>query len=222
MNNGICQSNRISYNCSCVNNYYGTNCQYFSLNSTTFVNSSILTQEQGNALLNLANLSSTSIYAKIYSASINGFGAVNFHSKCDNVLGTLIVIKTINSYVFGGFTLANWGNNGGYQTDANAFIFSLINQYNYPVRLNVTNAANAIFASSSYGPIFGNGFDLYIADQFISNTNSRTQLGNAYQLPLNMTYGTMASQSFLAGSYYFQPIEIEVYSINGNLLFYFI
>ena len=189
------------------------------MNSTTFVNSTILTQEQGNALLNMVNLSSTSITAKIYSASINGFSATNFHSKCDNILGTLIIIKTLNSNIFGGFTLANWLNSG-WRTDTNAFIFSLINQFNYPIRLNIINSSYAIYANSSLGPTFGNGNDIIIADQSNSNLNSYSNLGSAYQLPpLNMTYGSFAAQYFLAGSYNFQPIEIEVYSINCNLFF---
>jgi len=187
------------------------------LNSTTFVNSTILTQEQGNALLNLVNLPSTSIYAKIYSASLNGFGVSNFHSSCDNILGTLTVIKNINLNVFGGFTLSNWySSSGGYNYDSNAYLFSLINQNNYPIKLKILNPNYAIYASPSYGPTFGNGFDLFIANQSNNNTNSYSNLGSSYQLPVGFTSGTTAVQSFLAGSFNFQPFEIEVYSINCN------
>ena len=170
--------------------------------------------------MNLIGIPLNTTLTKLYSASINGFGASNFHSKCDNILGTLTIIKTLNNNVFGGFTNANWVNSG-WQTDANSFIFSLINQYNYPIKLNITNPLKAVYAINGNGPTFGNGQDFYIADQSNSNTNSFSQLGNTYQLPFsNMTYGSTAAKSFLAGSYNFQTIEIEVFSINGNLKFF--
>jgi hypothetical protein len=79
-----------------VNNYYGPNCQYVQLNSTTFVNSTILSQEQGIALMSLIGIPSNTKLTKLYAGSINGFGASNFHSNCDGFYGTLTIVKSSN------------------------------------------------------------------------------------------------------------------------------
>jgi hypothetical protein len=105
------------------------------MNSTTFINSTIFTQEQGNALLNLVNLPSSSVITKIYRASIDGFGLSTFHSKCDSILGTLTIIKTINKNVFGGFTKANWDSHGN-KPDNASFVFSVDKFTKYPIQNN--------------------------------------------------------------------------------------
>ena len=42
-----------------------------------------------------------------YRASSDGWGATDFHSKCDNQ-GPTIVIVQVGNYIFGGFTNCNW------------------------------------------------------------------------------------------------------------------
>ena len=194
-----------------MNNYYGLNCQYLTLNSTTFIGSTILTQEQGISLFNL--IGNQSISKTLYRASRDGFLASSFHSKCDNKGATLTLIKSSNGNIFGGFTKANWNGNS-WIIDSNAFLFSLINQYDYPIKLNIKSdkVAYAINANPSYGPYFGDAPDLYIADQSNSNTNSFSQLGGTYDLPQNF--------AFLAGTPYFSTLEIEVYQIDGNIFYY--
>ncbi len=170
--------------------------------------------------MSLIGIPSNTKLTKLYAGSINGFGASNFHSNCDGFYGTLTIVKSSNLNVFGGFTKSLWNSSNAYQSDSDAFIFSLINQYNYPVKLNPIKSVTAVYTSSSYGPTFGNNHDFYIADQSISNTNSRSNLGNSYMLPLNMTAGSTSAQTFLAGSLNFQTIEIEIYSINGLRVFF--
>lgn len=71
---------------------------------------------------------------------------------------------------------------------------------------------HAIYGCSSYGPTFGNGHDLHIADQASSNTYSTSYLGYAYQPPsVHYSYGSTFAQEFLAGSANFQPDEIETF-----------
>ena len=41
---------------------------------------------------------------KIYQATIDGDGAINFHSKCDNIPNTLVLIKSAGNRRFGGLT----------------------------------------------------------------------------------------------------------------------
>lgn len=195
------------------------------LNSTYFVNSTILTQEKSVQLLKLTNFPVNSGIKLLYQASRDGFSTVNFTQKCQNQSGTLTVVKVQNSSnIFGGYTRAAWATQQGYRNDSNAFLFSLVNQYNLPTILNVTNSWSAIYSGSGSQycmPFFGYGIsnaDLFIADQSNMNQNSFSNLGQSYRLPMSFAYGSAAAQSFLAGSFYFQVNEIEVYLITGKKL----
>ena len=61
------------------------------------------------------------------------------------------------------------------------------------------------------GPTFGNGHDIYIASYASSNTDSYTSLGHTYSPPSGHSHSSSFTQSFLAGSYTFQPDEVEVF-----------
>jgi len=221
-NNGTCNFNSSStvYICQCVNNFYGPNCQYQPLNSKTFINSTILTQELGVSLMNLIGIKSNSAITKVYQASINGFVANNFHSKVYGIKGSLFVIKSTNGNVFGGFTKISLGLlPEGWYSDPSSFLFSLINQQNYPCKLNPKdNNAQIVPASKNYIVAFGSsnstasGSDIAIYDESNSQIQSYSNLGFAYQLPQNITIDT---KFFFAGSYNFQTLEIEVYTGNN-------
>ena len=45
---------------------------------------------------------------KLYQSTIDGDGGVNFHSRCDNIPNTLVLIKSAGNRRFGGFTSAKW------------------------------------------------------------------------------------------------------------------
>jgi hypothetical protein len=83
-------------------------------------------------------------YTLIYQATKHGFLISDFHSKCDGILNTLMIIKTSDSYVFGGFTTKDWSQVSGFQADSNAFIFSLINPFNRSVKMNIVENSSAI------------------------------------------------------------------------------
>jgi len=146
----------------------------------------------------------------IYRASNDGFEAINFHSKCDNKQNTLVIIKSTNGNVFGGYTEQTWNSIDGYKADPNSFIFSLINKDNKPIKIKWSQN-KGICCDDIHGPSFGGGCDLRIADKSNSNTNSRSNLGHSYIHP-DYAYGSTEAKSFLAGSYNFQVSEIEVFT----------
>jgi hypothetical protein len=175
------------------------------LNSTIFTNSTILSNEDSLILCNLTNIPTNKSLSLVYQASRDGFKASDFHSKVNGVQGTFIIIQTSSSFVFGGYTEADWSGNN-YKTDFNSFIYSLKNSFNKPLKMYQTTN-NAIYASSSYGPTFGGGHDIYISDQSNINANSYSSI-NSYEIP-----SIGSSTSLLAGSYNFKTFEIEVYSV---------
>ena len=101
-------------------------------------------------------------------------------------------------------------------SSSTAFIFSLVNKPGWgPVTFRPPGEHHsyqyATYDIRAYGPTFGTGHDLYIASYASSNTNSYSNLGRAYSPPSGHSYHTSFTQSFLAGSYYFQPDEVEVF-----------
>ena len=164
-------------------------------------------------LCNLTNIPKNKSWPLLYQASRDGFKASDFHSKVNGIQGTLTLIKTVGNYVFGGYSVADWGSYNS-KDDPTAFIFSLNNSFNKSVKMNIKQGYNAIYATSSYGPTFGNGYDFYISDQSNINTNSYTNI-YSYEMP---SFGY--SSTLLAGTYSFKTFEIEVYSVLIDRKFY--
>ena len=96
---------------------------------------------------------------KLYYATIDIDNANDFHSNCDNIPNTLVLIKTSGNRRFGGFTSVEWTSSvkGEYKHDPNAFLFSLDKQKIYSYSGN----KNAIYNRKTIGPKFGN-YDFYI------------------------------------------------------------
>ena len=103
--------------------------------------------------------------------------------------------------------------NSIYKYDANAFIFSLVNDDQRPVKMKINqNNQKAIRSNRFFGLIFGGGHDLYIFSDSNTNTTSYSNLGFTYQHP-NYQYKSAQAKSFLAGSYKFSTSEIEVFQV---------
>jgi len=73
----------------------------------------------------------------------------------------------------------------------------------------VANPTYAIYRYSSYGPRFGRGAAVYIANNANSNTNSYTDFGqySDYSVPS----GVQDQYTILAGTRNFTPDEVEVF-----------
>jgi hypothetical protein len=147
----------------------------------------------------------------LYRSSIDGFTANVFHGKCDGKCdGTLTIIKTKDNYVFGGYTKVAWDQSESYKNDPEAFIFSFKNNSNKPVKINNVDGTNAIYCYPGYGPTFGDGHDIQIANASNTNTTSFSNFSYRYKLD-GYDNGSDESNTFLAGSYNFQVSEIEVF-----------
>ena len=103
-----------------------------------------------------------------------------------------------------------------YHYDSKAFLFSLVNKPGWaPVKLPQTgkysSRAQSIRFSSSYGPAFGGGFDIYISNSASSNSNSYSGLGHTYSPPSGHSFNSNFAQTFLAGTHAFTPDEVETF-----------
>ena len=70
--------------------------------------SKILTGEQLNDLMNLTEFPLNQTWQLLYRATVDGFEAAKFHSKCDGKMGTLVVIRSTNGNIYGGFSEQDW------------------------------------------------------------------------------------------------------------------
>jgi hypothetical protein len=134
--------------------------------------------------------------------------------KCDNKSPTLSICKAHeSSYIFGGFASVTLNGSQNYKSDPNAFLFSLTNKDNKPIKMKIENPNKhqyAIYCHSTIGPSFGFSGDLCIANNANTTMDSYSNLGGTYSYP-QYAKGTNEAASFLAGSYEFQLEEIEVY-----------
>ena len=133
-----------------------------NINKLVLKNKSVIMNENEFEMIHLAIKSrlnkEVKELKKLYQATIDGDGGVNFHSRCDNIPNTLVLIKSAGNRRFGGFTSEKWESttSGKYKDDKNAFLFSLDKQKIYSYK----NNGYAIYNYKDSGPIFGCGHDI--------------------------------------------------------------
>jgi len=206
--------------------------QNFSAPATTYTITGLTTGLTYNASLSATNIAGTSNYTTavtvstlnsilltsgmiqslgvstnitlLYRASRDGFAGSVFHSKCDNQGATLSVIRATNGRIAGGFTPTSWNSLNQYisVTSGQAYLFSTSGN-TATKYFNTIYPQYSMYTYVNYGPTFGGGHDLNIADN--SNTNN-----NSYSYA--HSYSGFSSTT-LFGSQNFQTNEIEVFKI---------
>ncbi|EFC46993.1 TLDc domain-containing protein [Naegleria gruberi] len=167
---------------------------------------------------------SKSIPKLLYRGTIDGFKAKNFHSKCDNAGPTLVIIKSEHDELFGGFTTQNWKsptNDYAFGKDNSAFIFKIIPENeNYQFQkfdILKNKQKHAIYLDNNYLSSFGAyGCDICIKDDCNLNSHSFSKFGCNYELPDGFKTDSFEAHSYLAGSYEFRVVEIEVFKIRNQ------
>ena len=159
-----------------------------------------------NILSNLFNTTNI-IFEQIYKASCFGDNTNAFHSKCDNIKNTLMLIITDDKRRFGGFTSVEWDKSNKYKFDDKAFLFSLDSfEVYYILDKYKDKAINC--RENFYAPIFGD--DLFIFDGFFSSKLNKTE-----EKYFDYSKSKMINEEFkLSGQKYFTITEMEVYKIN--------
>jgi hypothetical protein len=147
----------------------------------------------------------------LYRGSRDGFKGSDFHSKCDGHLNTVTVILTTKGFIFGGFIPIAWDSSNSNKADNSqqSFVFSVKNARNSdPRSFPLVNSKCAIKCCASYGPTFGNGNDIHIADRCNENTRNFTNLGYGYRNDTGLN-----GREVFTGNSNFQVKEIEVFTI---------
>jgi hypothetical protein len=151
-------------------------------------------------------------FTLLWRGSRDGFGARDFHGRCDGHANTLTFIEDTAGNILGGFTPVEWDSTGRLKADPTrkSFIFTLKNPHNIPTRkftLRTEAKDTAIGCWSSWGPHFR---DIGVADNCNANTSSYAYFAGQDSY-LNDT--GLKWPAFFTGSKNFRVKEVEVFEI---------
>lgn len=138
-------------------------------------------------------------FKMIYKGTVDGDLSTTFHSKCDNINNTLILIYTSCNKRFGGFTTQTWDGENIYKKDDNSFIFSIDKLKVYDIR----KGKNAINCNPDLGPIFIN--QIKLLDKFFTQGGMTSIKGYNYK--------TIEDYELTGGAEKFGIKEVEVYYV---------
>ena len=143
----------------------------------------------------------------LFDTQRDGDSSSTFHDKCDGKSPTLVVIKSKNDYVFGGYATSPWiANNDGNISAPNSFIFSLNQKQKY-------------YASSQQNSIINGGNRSNQRDSMMfrigcCDINIKHNCTNNGQNQTNCDKFSVPSQNVLnGGNRYFTVSNLEVYEI---------
>jgi hypothetical protein len=151
-------------------------------------------------------------FTLLWRGSRDGFGARDFHARCDGHANTLTLVEDSKGNIFGGFTPVEWESRARSKSDPSlkSFLLTLKNPHNVPPMrfpLNPVKKHEAIWCDPSWGPQFGGGFA--VCDDATTRSDSYAQFfGQCYA-----NHTGINGKLVLTGSANFTVKEIEVFEI---------
>ena len=138
-------------------------------------------------------------YKLLYRATDEQYSAATFHSKVNEFKNTIIFIKDINNFIYGGFTRKTWDGNKIYKADKNAIVFNLDKELYY----TVNDPNHAIFCDPDYLAVFGEG-DIYLGPKSIESSFPKTygSTSNNKKNELTMGFDKLS------------PLEMEAFQLS--------
>ena len=146
---------------------------------------------------------------KLYQASVDGDGPINFHTKCDGIPNTLILIKSAGNRRFGGFASQTWESSPSEynKDDINSFLFSLDKQKIYSYKKD----GKALRCHKDNGPCFGWGYTICVGANCIQEKKLYTfesETKSSYNF-----YGDKNALSESGNGAQIFALEIEVFQV---------
>ena len=187
----------ILYNSDALNQIYGTLSQSFIVgDNDEHVKQCVKVLEDELQYIRFFNL--------LYRASRDGFGADDFHQRCDYKGPTLIVIKDNQNEIFGGFTSKSWifSISGHMNADNRAFLFSITRKKKYMIM----NYNHAVLSKNDRLCDFGE-LNLVVYNNAAAKDDCESRAGQ----PAYFIEAGENGQSSLFGKTRTTLVEIEVY-----------
>lgn len=137
------------------------------------MDSCILSVDEEKSLISLIGFETMS-FSLLWRGSRDGFITETFHEFCDGRGPTLIVIKCTEGYIFGGYASISW--NLSYkdctELDSKAFLFSLTNRINVPVKLKNREPVELLGLSETQFGICGLSFTQWLEWEGLKGRNN--------------------------------------------------
>ena len=138
----------------------------------------------------------------LYRKTRDGDSYANFHKLCDNQGANLVIIKTTEGNIIGGYTSLDWDDHSDWKNDKDTFLFSLNDN---KIFKKINNKNSSIYCNKDAGawfPFFG--FYKY---------NGRTNLTQGQILSSNYfeNYNLLLNNN--GKTKYFDAEEVEVFKI---------
>ena len=141
-------------------------------------------------------------FCLIYKATKDGDKAENFHNKVDGKGPLIILVKTSENIIIGGYTSYPWSSSNQLIFDSDAFLFSINKKEIY----NIVNYNSACFHSKYNGPCFGDSEELIIVDNCFKEYSITNNESNCYNFNDINLIGQKELSSFIVKEY-------EVYQV---------
>ena len=104
----------------------------------------------------------------LYSGSIHGWRAIDFHSRCDDKGPTISLFKVKDGDCIGGYSKAKWTSDRCFIGDSAALLFNLSSCVHFPIK----KAKEALHCCKEWGPYYGMNGDLRARNEpFNGNLN---------------------------------------------------
>ena len=101
--------------------------------------------------INDKNESSKFKTSLLYRKSLDGDSFKTFHNLCDNQGTTLVLYKSNEGFIIGGYTPWDWDNYSSWKTDKDSFLFSLTKNKVFKKK---DNQNRSIYCDKGVGPWF--------------------------------------------------------------------
>ena len=111
----------------------------------------LMSHEFFEKLNNWINPLKSSKFELIFTASINGDSAKDFHKYCDGKGPTVTIVKAKNGHIFGGYVTVPFSSDCKSHYDDKAFLFSLTNMKKFPIKIK----EQAVYHSAYWGSYIG-------------------------------------------------------------------
>jgi len=135
----------------------------------------------------------------LYRASEDGYSPQSFHTKVDKYKNTLIIIKEVNNFIFGGFTRKTWEGDKVFKKDKRAIVFNLDKEKYY----KINDEDKSIFCDPDNLAIFGEG-DIYLGADSIKSNFPKTYGSSKDNKDNELTMGYEK----------LTPLEVEVFQLS--------
>jgi hypothetical protein len=121
-------------------------------------------------------------FSLLWRGGRDGFGAHDFHRRCDGHANTVTVILDTDGNIFGGFTPVEWEYHKGDKVDESlrSFLFTLRNPHNFSAwrfALKAEKKNVAVVCYSDWGPDF---WDIDVSDNCNASTCRHCCFGSRY------------------------------------------